>query len=59
MNRKLRCVIVDDEPIARYGIESYVRKLDGLNVWAHLRMPLSLIVSLRKLNVGRLGQNVM
>ncbi len=30
MNRKLRCVIVDDEPIARYGIESYVRKFDWL-----------------------------
>lgn len=30
MNNKLKCVIVDDEPVAREGIAGYVAKLDWL-----------------------------
>lgn len=34
MNRPLRCVIVDDEPIARHGLRSYVDKTDWLECTA-------------------------
>jgi DNA-binding LytR/AlgR family response regulator len=39
----LNCVIVDDEPLAREGIASYVREIDFLNLSATCENPVELV----------------
>ncbi|GAB3712790.1 LytTR family DNA-binding domain-containing protein [Spirosoma flavus] len=44
----LNCVIVDDEPLAREGLASYVREVDFLQLTATCENPLGLIKVLEK-----------
>ncbi|HEY8931392.1 MAG TPA: LytTR family DNA-binding domain-containing protein [Mucilaginibacter sp.] len=47
----MNCVIVDDEPLAREGMASYVREVDFLNLSGVCENPLELIPILDKQNV--------
>ena len=39
----MNCVIIDDEPLAREGLASYVREVDFLNLTGTCENPLELI----------------
>lgn len=40
MNRKINCLIVDDEPLAREVLESYIQKIEVLNLVASCKSAL-------------------
>jgi DNA-binding LytR/AlgR family response regulator len=51
---KLNCLIIDDEPVARKGMEEYVREVEFLNLVAKCESPLKAIVFLESGNIDLL-----
>jgi two-component system LytT family response regulator len=51
---KINCIIVDDEPLARQKLESYVAQLDYLNLMGSFGDGLSALQFLRKQTVDLL-----
>ena len=43
VNKMLSCVIIDDEPLAREGLASYVREVDFLQLTGTCENPLDLV----------------
>src|SRR5258706_15072924 len=48
MSDKLNCIVVDDEPLARKGIENFVKEIPFLNMVASCSNPLSVMELLSK-----------